>query len=268
MNGHRDEWTGKDTAQCVGMLALTGGGLAACTGNLSLDCIRAYAHTASETAVPVVAGIGSAVLAVGLVLLMVRHLRVALTGTVRTWWIYRRRWAAVLDDLELTVTGPAGTGTKVPQLRSVVRIGDADVLSVRMVRGQSAAAWHERCAELADEFGAASARVRFGDRSHRDVQIVFTRSQPRAPRREQLALPAPQPHPIPLALPVPAAGPQQRQRQSAPPRVAVRVAGLRLQIVAAVVPPQGQNKRRPWTQRFGVRGELRWNTAWMTAAAI
>ena len=279
MSRRQEPWTGKDTAQCFGMLALMAGGLTACTGHLSIDGMRAYTHTVSEAvsayALPVVAGVGGAVLAVGVLLLVVRHLRGALVAMMRNQWLYRRRWASVLEDLELVVTTPAGT--KVPQLRSVVRIGDEDVVTVRMARGQTAAMWHERAAELAYEFGAASARVRFGAVPNREVEIVFTRSQPRAPRREQLALPAPQPNPIPLALPVqPQWQPQpqrrpERQQRTAPPKVAIRISGVRLQIVWAIARPYDQNgfgrsSRLPLRQRFGLRGELRWNTAWAATA--
>lgn len=262
------EWTRKDTAQCVGMLALTGGALAACTGHLSIDDIRAYMHTAGEFAstyaVVAVAGLGGTVLAVGVLLLLVRHLRAALAAMARTYWIYRRRWAAVITELELTTTTPSGT--KTPRLRSVVRIGDEDVVSVRMAQGQSAAMWHEKSAALAYEFGATSARVSFGDQPQRDIEIAFYRPQQPAPRRrEQLALPAPQQHPYPLTLPVPVE--QPRQRQQARPVTAIRISGLRLQIIWAHIPRTGHDGsiiRMSLRQRYGLRGELRWAT-WATA---
>ncbi|WP_227985556.1 hypothetical protein [Nocardia spumae] len=272
MSRRQEPWTGKDTAQCFGMLALMAGGLTACTGHLSIDDMRAYTHTvgelASEWALPVLAGAGGTVLAVGVLLVVLRHLRGALVAMMRTVWLYKRRWAAVLADLELTVTSPSGT--KVPRLRSVVRFGDQDVVTVQMARGQSATLWHEKSAALAYEFGAVSAQVRLGAQPHREVEIVFTRSAPRAPRREQLALPAPKVHPIPLTLPaqpqVLPAHPQYRPKGA--PGMAVRVTGIRLQIVWAIARPHGQNAGR-WSRisrkNFGVRGELRWNSAWATA---
>ncbi len=253
MSPDRGPWTGKDTAECVGMLFLTAGALTACTGHLSIDHIRAYAQTAQDLAVPVAMGVGGAVLAVGVLLVVVRHLRVLLVAAARVFWLYRRRWAAVLTDLGLTET--KGETTIVPRLVSVVRYGTQDVVSVRMLPGQSAASFHERSAALAAEFGAVSARVRFGDVPHRDCVIVFDRA--RGPRKEQLALPAPQPHPLPLSLP------QQQQQRHGGPQLAIQLTGLRLSIVWARVQRTGHDGsmvRIPARHRFGLRGELRWAT--------
>lgn len=261
MSAQRDPWTGKDTAQCVGMLLLTGGALLACTGHLSIDDIRAYAHTAGQFAVPVVAGVGGVVLAVGVLLVTLRYLRVMAVAALRNLWLYRRRWAAVLANIGLAEEN------KTPKLVSVVRIGNQDIVKVRMLHGQSAMAWHNQSAALAGEFGAASAYVRPG--GYREIEIVFTRpTNTPAPRREQLALPAPAPHPLPLALPQaqPRLMPEQPRREGVP-KVAIRITGLRLQIVWARVVRTGNNDsgaRIPRGTRFGVRGEVRWASAWAT----
>lgn len=258
MSPQRDPWTGKDTAQCVGMAALMAGGLLACTDNLSIEDMSRYAQTAQDLVLPVAAGVGAAVFAVALLLVVVRHLRVWLVAALRALWLYRRRWASVLEDLGLTET--AGEVVKVPRLIKVTRYGAQDVVMVRMLPGQSAQSFHERAAALAAEFGAASALVRFGDVPHRDVVIVFDRS--RAPRRDLLALPAPQPHPLPLSLP------SHQQQHKAGPQMAIRVSGVRVQIVWARAQRTGENGRKvriPARQRFGLWGDVRWCTTWATA---
>jgi hypothetical protein len=258
MSGQRGDWTGKDTAQCVGMLLLSAGALCATTGHLSIDDIRAYAHTAGTLVVPVVAGLGGTAMAVGLALLLLRSVRGALVTLVRAVWLYRRHWAAKMHDLGLTVTTEGCT--RIPRLTSVVRVGNEDTLAVRMAKGQTPMTWHEHSAALAAEFGASDARIQLTAKPHRDIEIVLSRRP--APRREpMLALPAPVPHPLPLALPQ---GGRQRQ---AGPEYAIRLSGLRLQIVWARARRTGQNgsgARRPRGTRFGVRGEVRWASAWAT----
>lgn len=259
MSGQRGEWTGKDTAHCVWMLLGSGGALLACTDHLSIDDIRAYAHTAGAYVVPVVAGAGGLLLTVGLALLLVRHLRGALVAMARAVWLYRRHWASKMDDLGLTVT--TADGTKVPRLTSVMRMGEEDRLGVRMVKGQTAMTWHENSAALASEFGASSAHIQLGTHPHRDIEIVFSR-RPAPPRgRPMLALPAPAPHPLPLALP------QDGYRRQAGPEYAIRLSGLRLQIVWARAwrtDQNGSGARIPRGLRIGVRGEVRWASAWAT----
>ncbi|WP_280407503.1 hypothetical protein [Nocardia brasiliensis] len=250
MSPRRDPWTGKDTAQCFGMLALSAGALTACTGHLTIDHIRVYAQTAWAYMPLVAAGLGATVLGVAVLLLVARHLRAWLVNGVRRHYVYGRRWAAVLDRLGLTVV--KGEHTSVPRLGPVVRRGTDDMVTVEMLPGQSPVGWHEQSAALASEFGASSARVGFGPRPHRDLVITFSRVP--APKREQLALPAPAPHPLPLRLP---------DQQQAKPRLAIRLSGLSLQIVWARVQTQGQNgvkARIPVRNRFGLRGELRWAT--------
>ncbi|MEV0344060.1 hypothetical protein AB0H49_34125 [Nocardia sp. NPDC050713] len=257
MSPQRGPWTGKDTAECLGMVVLTAGALAACTGHLSIDDVSGYAQTAGDLAVPVAAGLVGTVAVLVVLLVVVRHLRAVAVAAAWAYWLYRRRWASVLADLGLCEDSAAGI--RVPRLVSVVRHGSEDTVSVRMLPGQSAATFHERSAALAAEFGASSARVKFGAQPHRDIVIVFDRH--RAPRRGQLALPAPQPHPLPLYLP------QHQQQRHAGPATAIQISGLRLQIVWARIQRTGHDGSRvrlPLSQRYGLRGELRWAT-WATA---
>jgi len=245
------------------MLALSAGALLACTGNLSIDDMRVYAQTAVDVAAPVALGAVGAVAALALLLVVVRHLRVMAVAAARGYWLYRRRWASVLEDLGLTETTPAGT--KVPRITGVQRVGTEDVVSVRMLPGQSAGTYHQRSAALAAEFGAAGARVGFGRNPHRDLVIVFDR-QHRPARREQLALPAPQPHPLPLALPN---LPQHKPHREAGPQVAIRISGVQLRIVWARVQrtrDDGSRARIPVRYRIALRGEMRWATTWATAS--
>ncbi|MBF6358446.1 hypothetical protein IU449_28525 [Nocardia higoensis] len=267
---NREEWTSRDTAECVGMLLLTAGALTACTGNLSFDRLASYAQTAGDLAMPVAAGVGGALIAIGVLMIAVRILRVAMLAAAHAFWVYRRRWARVVDDLGLTER--QGEKIAVPRIVSVVRHGDEDTVTVRMLPGQTAEQWHARSAALAAEFGAVSARVGFGAVPHRDVVIVFNRRP--VPQRPMLALPAPQPHPLPLFLPqeqpqvVPMPLPGQQQRTPGE-QVAVRLSGLRLQIVWARVCPQRENEGRslPLRQRFGVRGGIVWATTTATVPA-
>ncbi|MEU4183602.1 hypothetical protein AB0H76_39035 [Nocardia sp. NPDC050712] len=259
MSGQRPDWTGKDTLECVGMLVMSAAGLLAWTGNLTVDHIRVYAQTAMDLAVPVAVGAAGLVLAVGLALVLVRALRAPLIAAVRAFWLYRRRWAHAVDFLGLTTT--EAETTKVPRLVSVMRQGDEDVVAVRMLKGQTPHQWHEQTVALASEFDADSARIRLGKKAHRDIEIVFTRNRPSPRLAPQLALPAPAPHPLPLSLP------QHQGQQQPGPEFAIRVSGLRLQIVWARSYRRADNGK--WLRRplglSGVRGEARWAT-WATTA--
>lgn len=263
MSPQRPEWSGKDTAECVGMLLLSAVALTACTGNLSIDDLRVYAQTAGDLAMPAAAGLGGALLAVAVLLVAVRYLRVATLTAARSFWLYRRRWAEVLGDLGLTET--AGEHVRVPRIVSVIRHGDEDVVTVRMVPGQSAEHWAARAAALACEFGASSAQVHHAARPHREVVVVFNRGRSLPPpSRPMLALPAPQPHPLPLALPTQQRPQPQQQPQGRPDQqVALRVVGLRLSLVWARVQRVDQNGFRVARPRYGLRGGMEW--AWATS---
>lgn len=266
MSPDRGPWTGKDTWECVGMLAMTAGALAAWTGHLSIDDMRVYAQTATDLAIPVALGAVGTVAALAVLLVAVRYLRVAMVAAARTYWLYRRRWATALERLDLTETTPAGT--KVPRITGVQRVGHEDIVSVRMLKGQSAGTYHERSAALAAEFGASAARVRFGKQPHRDVVIAFDRT-PQVQRREQLALPAPQPPLFPLHALKPLPQQQPEPRRAADPRVAIRISGVQLRIVWARAIRTGHDGTRavriPVRSRFGLRGEMRWATTWATS---
>jgi hypothetical protein len=263
MSPQRDPWTGKDTAECIGMLAGTAGALAAWTGHLSIDDMGAYAHTITELAVPVAIGVGGAVLAVAAAILVLRHLRVLIAASVRLWWRYRRRWAVVMADHGLTAEA-AGV-VSVPGIVSVRTREGADVVTVRMLPGQSAGQWHDASASLAEEFGATDARVGFSGQRRTDIEIAFRRDGVRRlDQREPLALPSKIAHPLPLRLPVP-----EQHTRPAGDRVAVRLSGVQLQIVWARIVPQGNNGKiaRPlMRQRWGLRGHVRWCTSWAAMA--
>jgi hypothetical protein len=238
------------------MLLLTAGALAACTGNLSIEDMGGYAQTATDLAVPVAAGLGGTVFAVALLLVVVGHVRVWLVGAMRSYWLYRRRWAVVLEDLELTQA--KGEQTRVPRLVSVQRHGEQDAVTVRMLPGQSAVLWHERAAALAEEFGAGWARVSFG-KTHREIVVVFDRR--RTPWHEQLALPARQPHPLPLSMP------SEQHEHRAGPQMAMRMSGVQVRIVWARAWRTGENGRMVRIVhggRFGRWGDMRWCASWAT----
>ncbi|MGW5388194.1 hypothetical protein [Nocardia sp. NPDC003963] len=253
MSRRETPWTSKDTWQCIGMIPLTGGALLACTDNLSIDDMRAYAHNVGELAVPIAAGVGGALLLVAVALVTVSYLRLALLAAIRVYWLYRRRWSAVLEDLGLTET--EGDHLVVPRLIAVTRQGNEDIMTVRMLPGQSAQDWHERSGALAADFGAASARVSFGVRPHREVVLTFDRTP--APKRPLLELEAPKPHPIPLSLEPWSAQPKPE------PRVAISLTGFQLRIAWARVQRLSENDRgvlRRNRARYGLRGDMRWAT--------
>jgi hypothetical protein len=249
MSGQREDWTGKDTAQCVGMLFMTGGALAACTGNLTLDRIGAGITAATDAAMPVLFALAGVLAVLGVLVVTVRHFRAAITAWLVTWWRYRRRWAHVLHDLELT-TAEAGA-VIVPDIESVTSTGDYDVVRVRMLPGQSAGQWHDLSADLAEEFGAEEARVRLTKRRDR-IEIVFVRDAGKPPTREPLALPAPQPHPLPLRFPIP------QESQAEPDQVAVRLRGVQLQLIWARTYAHGRKDVRAPFGRWGIWGRVRW----------
>lgn len=260
MSPQRGPWTGKDTAECVGMLVLTAGALTACTGNLSLTDMGAYAQTLGELALPVVVGVGATVLALGVAMLLLGRLRVLMARAARLWWCYRRRWAQVMAAQGLTTEAAGVVST--PRIVSVHTTPDgADVVTVRILPGQSVAQWHEASAELAAAFDATEARVSFTPK-RTDIALTF-RTGPAPTRREPLALPAPKVHPIPLRMPV--QGMPQGRQHRAGEQVAMQVAGLRLQIVwARVAPTVNNGKQGSFTtrQRWGLWGQLRWCTTW------
>jgi len=76
----------------------------------------------------------------------------------RRWWVYRRRWAKIcaLHGLTVTLDG----SVLVPTLRTV-RVGYVtDLVSVRMLLGQSVTAWQAQSEALTHAFGALAVQVR------------------------------------------------------------------------------------------------------------
>lgn len=262
MSGQRGDWSGADTAQCVGMLVGAPLALAAWTGHLSIDQIRVYAQTALTWVVPTLITLGGVALAAGLALVLVRHLRSALVGAGRAWLVYRRRWASAMDQLQLSV--PTSDSTRYPRIRSVVRVGAEDVVTVRILPGQAASGWQQKAIALAAEFGADAAQVRAGRMAHREIQLVFTR-YPRPPRggRPQLALEAAKPHPLPLALPQPDT--QRERAWHEGPEYAIRLSGIRLEIIWANLWRRAENgswERGPRGQRLRAQAQVRWCRQW------
>jgi DNA segregation ATPase FtsK/SpoIIIE, S-DNA-T family len=104
----------------------------------------------------------------------------------RWWWCYRRRWRPVLTIAGL---GPKYRGqVTLPALGKVAAGRYADLVTVRLVSGQSPALFADRAEELAHGFGAHSCRVRTARPGRVVLEFV---------RRDALAAVIP-------ALPIPA----------------------------------------------------------------
>jgi S-DNA-T family DNA segregation ATPase FtsK/SpoIIIE len=102
------------------------------------------------------------------------------------WWCYRRRWQAVLGIAGLA---PAWQGRHLVPVLGKVQAGRcADLVTVRLVSGQSPQAFADRAESLAHGFGVISCRVRTGRPGLLVLELV---------RRDALAAIIP-------ALPVPA----------------------------------------------------------------
>jgi S-DNA-T family DNA segregation ATPase FtsK/SpoIIIE len=105
----------------------------------------------------------------------------------RWWWCYRRRWRAVLTIAGL---GPTYRGqVTLPVLGKVQAGRCADLVTVRLVSGQSPKLFADRAEDLAHGFGAHSCRVRTAQPGRVVLEFV---------RRDALAEVIP-------ALPIPAA---------------------------------------------------------------
>ena len=102
------------------------------------------------------------------------------------WWCYQHRWRAVLTIAGL---GPTYRGQVTLPVLSKVRAGRcADLVTVRLVSGQSPKLFADRAEELAHGFGAHSCRVRTAQPGRVVLEFV---------RRDALAQVIP-------ALPIPA----------------------------------------------------------------
>jgi S-DNA-T family DNA segregation ATPase FtsK/SpoIIIE len=97
------------------------------------------------------------------------------TGPLRDWWrgwFYRRRWTAAMT---LAGLAPSYRGrVLVPVLAGVHAAGAVDLVTVRLVTGQSPDAFAERTPNLAHAFGAQLCRVR--DSRPGLVTLEFVRS--------------------------------------------------------------------------------------------
>jgi len=103
------------------------------------------------------------------------------------WWCYRRQWQPVLGIAGLA---PLYQGRRlVPELGNVRAGACADLITVRLVSGQSPQLFADRAVNLAHGFGVLSCRVRTGRPGTIVLELV---------RRDALAVPIP-------ALPIPAA---------------------------------------------------------------
>jgi S-DNA-T family DNA segregation ATPase FtsK/SpoIIIE len=110
------------------------------------------------------------------------------TGPARDrwrWWCYRRRWQPVLGIAGLA---PLYQGRRLdPELGRVQAGTCADLITVRLVSGQSPEQFADRAVNLAHGFGVLSFRVRTGRPGTIVLELV---------RRDALAVPIP-------ALPIP-----------------------------------------------------------------
>ena len=117
-----------------------------------------------------------AVLALGVAYLLwpewfIRHVVQAARDYWRHWF-YRRRWMAAMT---LAGLAPSYRGrVLVPVLAAVRKVGAVDLVTVRLVTGQSPQAFAERTVNLAHAFGAQLCRVR--DTKPGVVTLEFVRS--------------------------------------------------------------------------------------------
>lgn len=248
------EW-GKHIAHGVGMLTLTLLGVAAVHGHLTLATMAGWEHDV-EALLPVLAGAAGIVFAlVGVALLVLRTGR----GLVRGRWRYHRRWPRVMADHLLTKR-EEGRVT-VPRLRHVSSTPAVDVLTVRMLPGQSPADWHAVIGDLATAFGAATGRVDATPPVRTDIDLVF-RYQRGGGGGDLLALPVGR-----SAVPDPAAGlltpPGMLGR---PTEVQVRISGWSLHVGWARVRVYGHDGSLR-TMR-GWWGRVRWVSRWTTAIPV
>ncbi|WP_280462858.1 hypothetical protein [Nocardia carnea] len=246
----------KAIVEGVGMLALVIVGMLVMSGIRSGDIrpaeIAAEIPVWKETVmsyVPLVLGSAAALLVSVLVAVLAsRYGRAMVSDRSAVWWRYKRRWADAMAAVELTGK-PAKTGgpVRVPALRGASLGDTADVLTVRMLPGQTLSDWHDRAPVLARRFGATSGRIEIttgGTAS--DVNLVFERTESGPPERKALEAPASATVPGLILDPAQAAGMR-------PERVAMRAWSL--QIVWARLRVGDDNDSGRWW--FG--GRVRWN---------
>ncbi|OBA54433.1 hypothetical protein A5789_21990 [Nocardia sp. 852002-51101_SCH5132738] len=182
--------TAKSLLQGGGMLAGTGVFALVRTGHFHPEVVAGWVDPVLSMAPTLAFAVFGALAAIGVFLLVLRGGRAAL----RTWWAYRRRWAPVMVEYGLT-TKVNGT-LKAPRLQRITSDDAIDVLTVRMLPGQTVTDWHGKAAQLASAFGAVDGRVSFGVDPARDVDLMLLRGGNRVGARELTAGNRP-----PLALP-------------------------------------------------------------------
>lgn len=241
---------GREIAECLGFLLMSMGALAAWTGHLSIDKLAGYAETAKTTAgdvtstaagyaIPALAALAALVLMAGM---LVRGVRRAAS------WRYRSRWAEVMRLSGLVVEDK--DGVQVPQLRAIEAGPHTDLVTVRMLPGQSSAEWQAKVSRTADLLGARDAWVRTdADRPGSNV-ISVEFAHPGAPRRELLA-------PAPLSLPTGLGG-----RTREPVKARVQKAGIRIDW--ARVQLRDEDGAKVAGGVWGLR--VRWGAQWTTVA--
>ena len=181
---------GKSLLQGGGILAMIGVFVLIRSGHFHPEEIAGWVDPVLSSAPTIAFAVFGGLLSIGVFLLVLRGGRAAL----RTWWAYRRRWAPVMVESGLT-TKVNGT-LKAPRLQRITSDDAIDVLTVRMLPGQTVTDWHSKAAQLASAFGAVDGRVNFGVDPTRDVDLMLLRGGNRVGARELTAGTRP-----PLALP-------------------------------------------------------------------
>ncbi|MFC9999683.1 hypothetical protein [Nocardia sp. NPDC127526] len=251
------EWV-KGIAQGLGFLLLVCGGLAATSGNLSIDRMIAWWESfvaEFKVLAPTIAFCGAGALALlSALVLCARSARSLLLALVRIRLHYRSRWAAAMIKHGLA-DKKAGGGVLVPKLRKVVTADGTDELTVEMLSHHKPADWSEVAPSLAIAFGATSGHVKLVDnpkKRHDHIGLVFTRGNA----------------PVQKALPPGRSGLLQPERYLTlgPPEgdyqtKIVRISALMWQF--GMVRIEDGLGRRRW--KFGTR--VRWCVQWPTAMA-
>lgn len=87
----------------------------------------------------------------------------------RSWTFYRQSWASTCALHGLTTQ--LNDDVLVPQLKRIVIGGSVDVLTVRMLAGQSTTDWQQQAEALAHAFGAQLLRVRSGQPGWVEIEV-------------------------------------------------------------------------------------------------
>jgi S-DNA-T family DNA segregation ATPase FtsK/SpoIIIE len=87
----------------------------------------------------------------------------------RSWTFYRQSWASTCALHGLTTQ--LNDDVLIPQLKRIVIGGSVDVLTVRMLAGQSITDWQQQAEALAHAFGAQLLRVRSGQPGWVEIEV-------------------------------------------------------------------------------------------------